>query len=299
MPRELESRKEIRRHTERLLQKADAAGSWPTPVDNIVEASKIHVNEDESPFSESAFRKAPKYLKKAIAAIKSSRVHAILDRQQKVVHLDPGIEHPARKNFLKLHEVVHEILPWQDELAFADDLGVLSRPTYDLFEREANHGAADLYFQGDRFAKMASEYKTGIAAVAELSNKVGSSLRATLRQYAECHRGAVCAIYLAPSPCQSEPLAYRRFEVSQSAAWTERFGSTWPQRLGVEAFPFLACINDPALSPSGALTWPDLNSEPIDIRAEAHPTSFGVALLIWVPRREIGRRKLRLEVARA
>jgi hypothetical protein len=92
-------------------------------------------------------------------------------------------------------------------------------------------------------------------------------------------------------------MAYKRFEVSQSSSWTERFGSSWPRKLDVAAFPFVAAIDDPTLGLQGSLTWPDLDSEPVSIAAEAIKTGFGIALLIWVPQRQLLRRKRKLAVA--
>jgi hypothetical protein len=185
----------------------------------------------------------------------------------------------------------------QSALAYADNELTLSTSAKAIFECEANQAGAELLFQGRRFGKIAAEYETGMGAVGALRKRTGASLRATLRRYAEDHAGAVCGIYLAPSPCGTEPLAYRRFEVSQSAAWTSRFGRSWPRVLDAAGFPFIATIADPVTGQDGRLTWPDLDCEPVSLKAEATWTRFGVLLLLWVPRREILRRRRRLVVA--
>jgi hypothetical protein len=294
---DLQSGKEIARESERLLNSADAAGRWPTRVADIVAASKLEISEEESPFSISVLKRAPKHLANAVAALGSGRIRAILDRKERVVYVDPTIENVGRRSFLELHEVGHDILPWQTGTAYAENDLTLSPATKALFEREANQTAAELLFQGRRFAAMANEYETGLAAVEELKERTGASLRATLRRYAEGHRGAACGIYLAPSPCRTEPIAYRRREVAQSAEWTRRFGCSWPHVLDTATFPFIATIADPDIGRDEVLTWPDLDSEPVPLNAEAIWTRFGIALLLWVPRREILRRKRRLVVA--
>lgn len=299
MLEDLDNARDIARLSEQLLEKADAAGHWPTRVDDLVTASKLEVSTEESPFSLAVLKRAPRYLQKAVQLIGSGRVHAILDRRERTIHIDPEIDTSGRKKFLRLHEVGHDILPWQSALAYADNESTLSPSTKTIFEREANQAAAELLFQGRRFGRIAAEYETGMGAVGALKKKSGASLRATLRRYAEDHAGTACGIYLAPSPCRTEPLAYRRYEVSQSTAWTRRFGRSWPRVLDTAGFPFIGTIADPAIGQDDGLTWPDLDSEPVPLRAEATWTRFGVALLLWVPRREILRRKRRLVVAAA
>jgi hypothetical protein len=93
------------------------------------------------------------------------------------------------------------------------------------------------------------------------------------------------------APLDVDPLSYRRREVSQSRAWSERFGQSWPHVLSQSVFPFLAAIDEPLLGQSPDLTWPDLDSEGVRIKAEVHRNRFAVLLLLWVPRREVLKRK--------
>jgi len=294
---DLTSGRDIIRLTEDLLKRADAAGRWPTPVNDIVEAAELE-ESDESPFDAWVLARAPKHLRKAIALVNSSRVRAVLDRRERTVHLDPAIEHAGRRSFLRLHETSHDLFPWQQELAYADDDATLSPATNRLFEQEANQGAAEILFQGSRFGQMANEYRIGVAAVSELSGNVGASLQATLRRYAETHRAAVCGLVLDASPIDRQPLSYRRREASQSPAWTERFGRSWFPVLSEDCYPFISAIaraNSPAPLET-VVAWPDLNCEPVDVRAEAISNRFGHLLLLWVPRRETFKRRRTLAV---
>lgn len=288
--------RKIRGRTERLLHDADADGRWPTRVDDLVAAADL-TEPEESPLDSSVLARAPRYLRKAVELINSGKIRAILDRRERTVHLDPSISNDGRRSFLRLHEVSHDILEWQRDPAFADDDGTLSPQTDRRFEREANQGAAELLFQGDRFAALTREYRIGMAAVSELSAIVGSSLRATLRRYAESHDGAVCAIAVEPSPRSRAPLRYKRWEVSQSEAWGERFGSTWPPHLSVDCFPFLNTLTGEELGSETLWPFPDLNLEMVEVRAEAVATPYAGLLLLWVPRRETFKRRRRLEVA--
>lgn len=290
MLEDLEHGKEITRLTDGLLNKADAAGKWPTRVGDIVAASKLD-EPAESPFSPGWLGRAPKYLRKAVELIDSGKIRALLDRREREVHVDPSIDNESKRSFLRLHEVSHDLYPWQNALAYADDDSTLSWHAKRLFEQEANQGAAELLFQGDRFRRLAHDYKIGIGAVAELAAISGASLRATVRRFAETHSAPVCGIVLDPSPVGVNPLTYQRREVSQSHAWTEQFGSTWPDRLSVDVCPFLGLITDPEVGLAGELSWPSTSSEPMPIRADALSNRWAVLILIWTPKRETFKRK--------
>lgn len=279
----------IREYTEDLLQRADAIDRWPTPVSDILAAAKLEEVED-SPFSESMLGRVPERFRHAARILQSGRVRGILDRKARVVHIDTSIDNEGRRNFIALHEVTHDLLPWQRDLGYADDDRTLATDTRRVFEREANQGSAELLFQGERFAKIAANYAIGTAVIVDLHDTVGASLRATIRRYAETHKHPVCAIVLDTSPCQLGPLGYRRREISQSAAWTKRFGSQWPLgRLTADVFPFLLAARD---SRQRDFVWPDIDNELVSLHAEALTTGYNTLLLVWVPRRERLRRKV-------
>ena len=180
MLEDLDHAQEIADCTDLLLKKAGAYGCLPTPVDDLVAAASLE-QSDESPWADLFLKRAPAHVRKAIAPLRS-KIQAILDRREKVVHLNPDIEHRGRRRFKLLHEVSHELYPWQRELAFADDDYTLSWRTNSLFEREANQGAAELFFQRQIFAQVAADYEIGLAAVVHLSEKFGASIHATFRR---------------------------------------------------------------------------------------------------------------------
>jgi hypothetical protein len=285
---DLSSAKEIARLTEGLLQRADAAGRWPTPVGDILQAAEL-TEPHESPLDRSILAKAPAYLRNAVELIGSRKIRALLDRRERTVHLDPQVDNERRRAFLRLHEASHDLFPWQSALAYADSDLTLSPRTRRLFEQEANQGAAELLFQRKRFRQMAAEYRIGMGAVGDLADTAGASLQAALRRYAETHRGAVCGLVLEPSPLNREPLTYRRREVSPSKAWAERFGRTWPSILSSDAFTFLRVIQSP--HDDVPLTFPDCDCHPVEIRAEARSSRYGVLVVLWVPQRERLKRK--------
>jgi hypothetical protein len=229
-------------------------------------------------------------VRKAVEAVGKRKIRALLDRRERTVHIAPGVESEGRRSFLRLHEVAHDMLPWQSDPAFCETDGTLSPTTERLFEREANQGSAELLFQGQRFRKMAGDYGVGMGAVTDLANFVGASLRATLRRYCEGHDRAVCGIVLKASPLRRDPLAYERMEVTPSAEWAKRFGAAWPRVLSADGFPFVSLVATP-FGADTRITMTDVNLEPVEVRIETSATRFGILVLMWLPRREILKRK--------
>lgn len=289
---DLDSGKEIARHTEALLRRADAGGRLPTPIGDIVAAAKL-VEPEESLLSESALADVPEYLAAKMRRLQG-KVHAVLDRKTREIHVDPTIGHEGQRRFKRCHETVHDLLPWQKELAFADNHLTLSPRTQSLYEQEANQGGAELLFQRNVFTEMASDYKVGFAAVTELAEKFGASYHATFRRYVETHRAPIAGMVLDPSPCVTAPLTYRRNEGLNSRAWTDHYErmDTWPRRICSEPFEFVTGIRTlQDVAVASALPYPDLNGEPTTLNVELWSNTYRVFVLIWVPQRERLKRK--------
>lgn len=186
MLEDLESAAQIRRLTDRLLRSADGYDRFPTPVADILAARDL-TEPALSILSPQMIAQAPKHLRAALARV-SGKAYALLDRREREVHVNPQTDLAGQKAFKRLHEVSHDLFPWQhidngtEVEGFADDRLTLSRATNILFEREANQGAAELLFQRDRFEQMAAEYEVGVAAIVELAEKFGSSRHAAFRR---------------------------------------------------------------------------------------------------------------------
>jgi len=294
---DLDSHADIARLTDGLLRKADAYGRLPTPVSDILAAAELG-EAPETFLSEGSIAQAPAHLRGVLSRI-SGKVHAVLDRRTREVHINPSVDLVGQRAYKRLHETSHDLFFWQHihegRAGFADNEMTLSPKTNILFEQEANQGAAELLFQRDRFAQMASDYAVSCAAVLELATKFGSSRHAAFRRYVETHRGAVAGIVLGPGPCEREPLAFRRREAICSDAWRERFEdpSIWPRILTAQPFAFVeqarAC-GAPG-SPAGEWIYPDRNNEMATLKVEAMSNSYRTFVLVWLPRREIFKRK--------
>jgi len=284
---DLESGVEIARLADELLLRAEAYDRFPTPVEDIIAAAKLQEPE-HSLLSDFVFRQAPRHIREAVAPLRR-KLRALLDRKEREIHLDPTIDNEAQRRFKRCHEVSHDLYPWQQALGFADDDTTLSFSTRVLFEREANQGAAELLFQRDRYRAAASDYAIGIAAIIELASLFGVSIHASFRRFVETNRHPVAGIVLHPSPHSTTPLAYRRYEALQSAAWTRHFGApSWPSEVRSDAYAFVrfAPIALTAASTRTTFTLPDVTQSTQTAEVELFSNSYRTFTLLWLPRRE-------------
>jgi Zn-dependent peptidase ImmA (M78 family) len=288
MLEDLDAAEEIAHRCEGLLLAADAKGRLPTPVEDLISAANLQ-QPDESLLSESAIREAPAHVRAAMRKVRH-KVAALIDRKAREIHVSPDIQNAGQRRFKQAHEIAHGIFPWQQELAYADDRSTLAWSTNKLFEREANQGGAELLFQRALFRSMAADYAIGFGTIIDLANRFGTSYHAAFRRYVEAHRRPLAGVVLDTSPCERDPLAYRRHEAIHSPAWAERYESPagWPPVLRREVFGFVDDIVDlSGDAPLGSrLDYPDLDNEPTGLQVELWSNTYHVFALIWLPRRE-------------
>jgi hypothetical protein len=281
MLQDLEAADEIGEQADRLLRAAGAYGRFPTPVDDLVGASRLTEAADYV-LDESLVSRAPAYLR---ALLRSARhkIQGLLDRRARVIHISPDIEHEGKRRFVKLHETTHHILPHQRDLLYAEYHETLSPATRRLFEREANQGAAELLFQRQQFAKDAADLHVSVDAIWQLAARYGSSFHAAIRRYAETHSGAVAAVVLEPTPSSECPPRWRREEAIASPGWTSRFGRpAWPRLLDARAYPFVAALDFPELP---GVEMRDLSGAMVAVCVDVCTTPYHSFLLLWVPSR--------------
>jgi hypothetical protein len=295
MVQEVPGASDIRKEAQRLLRRAEVKGELPTPVGRLVEAAGLS-QPKHSMLADLALNEAPERLRRPMRRLRL-KVRALLDRQEREIHLDPTMDHPGQRAFKTLHEVIHDTLPWQRELGYADDDASMAPSTRKLFEWQANFGGAELLFQRDLFADMAHDSTIGLATAFDLAETFGGSRRAGLHRYAETHRGQVAAVVLDISPIQAGVLAYRRREVVLSNAFAAQFGqaTSWPQILRSPPYTFLIEAENARRS-SGSVTaqllLPDRNNECQRLDVEIACNSYNLLVLISRPRSERGKRKV-------
>lgn len=273
----LQSAEDIDACVDALLRRADAYGRYPTPVDDLVAASGLTEAHDFI-LDEDTIALAPARLRDMLRSARE-KVLGLVDRRARVIHVSPQVEMAARRGFVKLHEVSHHVLPWQRDLLYADDDESLSPATRARFEREANHGAAQLLFQCGDLAHNVADLPVGLDSVEVLARLYGASMRATFRRYGEQHPAPIVAVTLPPAPDAVEPRRWRHLEVSASPSWRARFGPPrWPTLMDPIRFPFLAVLDGLGLD---SVPMTDLRGDQVVVRVAARRLQWNSLLLLW------------------
>ncbi len=196
----LDSSGQIDKQAAQLLRKAGALRKFPTAVEDIIAAQELAVSSPEdSPLALGMIARAPAALRAKLETI-TSKVFAVLDRRERVVHVSPDTNNANHDRFNKLHEVGHDLCPWQKFEHEIDGRSQLSPLTNVLFEKEANYAGARLLFQGVVFIEVAQSFDTGMASVLLLAEQFGSSIHAAFHQYVSTNLDGVAGYILRRSP---------------------------------------------------------------------------------------------------
>jgi hypothetical protein len=181
----------VRRHADLLLREAAAIGRFPTPIDDLLEAAKLTLVDNEE-LDEGLLQQFLSKAKSGIATIKSalSKVLGMFDSSDRLVLIDRNAPKP-RIPFIKLHEAGHGRLPHQCKMykLVHDCEKTLDPYITDLFEREANVFASE-EAHGQSF---------GMKVPMKLAKKYGASNYATFRRYVMTSPNACCLVVLEPS----------------------------------------------------------------------------------------------------
>ncbi|BBO34177.1 ImmA/IrrE family metallo-endopeptidase [Lacipirellula parvula] len=225
----------IQKHAKLALERAGAFGVFPTPIDEILDASKLVVSDDDladegliAHFRRKA-KAAGQSLRRAI-----NKVMGALDAVAKIIYLDRTL-HVAKIAFIKLHEAGHAVLPWQRDIySHTEDCEVTLAPEIaEEFEREANTFAADVIFQINKFTEEANQYPFGILVPVRLSKRYGASIYMSVRRYVtESHRACMVLVLEPPKIAPGGFSAEMRREVA-SPSFLQQFGPlSWPASFG-------------------------------------------------------------------
>lgn len=185
-------RETIRTQAVALLRKSDALGVFPTPLEQLLEvadlvaAGEITLDADEKRKLRSKFGSL---LDRALDLLQGA-----IHRRSRQVWVQPGL-YEMKRRFVLAHEIGHDILPWQRELAYLDDDQRLREDVRIKFEREANQAAIELLAQGDALRREADDSRFTASLLSELRDKYEISLQAIARRVTEeSHKEAATTI---------------------------------------------------------------------------------------------------------
>ncbi len=213
-----------------LLKSSKALDQFPTPVDDIIAHADllVEMGVDLSKIETSFFERLSLDVSKIF-----SKVRGILDRKEKTIYLD--LSQPnTRKNFVKLHEAGHHLLPWQKAIFDCiDNDQTLSYEFTEQFEAEANYFASTVLFQHNRFQDQVSKLDLSIGATISLAKTFGASNHATMRKFVETSTKRCALLVLEKHELAGRTALYKARDYFQSQNFSSSFGKIiWPDQLG-------------------------------------------------------------------
>lgn len=213
-----------------LLKSSKSWGVFPTPVEKLVDFSELIYNKqiDVSQIHHGYLSKVTDSLLNAL-----SKVRGLFDRTEKTFYLDQSLP-DKKQNFVKLHEVGHGVLPWQNATtSFLDDDSTLDPNQTEQFEAEANYFASGSLFQLGIFENEMEKLEFGIKSAMALAKKFGGSNHAAIRRYVE-KSDCRCALLVLKDITKRSEVARCNFrDYFQSATFTKQFGKiNWPDEFG-------------------------------------------------------------------
>lgn len=217
-----------------VLVKSKSLDVFPTPVDKIVEYCELN-------YSQESLHNIPNnYVAKNVDVLQRllKKVLGAFDREEKIIYIDPSL--PAvKKNFVKLHEVGHGVIPWQNDIYYKDDEDTLTHDVKEIFEKEANYFASAGLFQLSRFEDEMIKLPLEIGSPMALAKKFGGSNHASIRRYAEISKKRCALLVLEDREKKSNRSSLNLRNSFQSNSFTKFFGKlSWPDNLDLN-FPFI------------------------------------------------------------
>lgn len=263
------SRQRIQRLAEDALQRADAVGVFPTPMEAVQRTLDIRHRIDVADLPSEVRASKPSVLKRILGAIWF---------EEKTVFIDTTQSEP-RQLFTDAHETTHAMCPWHAQtLALVDTEDEFNgRRALLQIEVEANFGAGALIFQGGRFHRRALENQVSIRAPLELAPDYGASRQAAIHYYAQEHPDAVALLVAGRYPHSDGKVPI--WQCVESHSFAQRFGplvNLLPNGelkvIDGEDAPLAGIVREARLAvdpPEANITIPDLNGASHDFVAEA------------------------------
>lgn len=270
------SRREITAEVRKLLRAANVENTLPTPREVILSCARL-VETGELDLE--TYRETPSQKAQGIFLNAMSKVLGFVDRRQEEIYVDPSLK-PRQRNFITFHEVTHSILPWQ-HLVYAEDDEAIFRPDCsDIFESEANYGAAELLFQCERFEKEARDFNVTIASALHLADKYQASRHSSLRRFAERNIHPLLLLVLTKTRREHEDGLPSYYVASsfRSSSFITRFGDGISKQFLEPGDDLRKIISD---GRSGEIVLPDLRGDLHDCIVEVFDNTYKKFALIF------------------
>lgn len=193
-----ESEKQLSEIAEDCLRRVDGVGRLPTPLDELIEASKLVEGDDIESSLQKFLKGFTEDLHEGILST-FQKVRGIADLRERAIYT-PAEGNHRRRFFTRAHEFGHQIIPWHTiNTTYLDDGISLSPDAQELFDQEANFLAAEIIFQGCRFARRSRDFAPSFESVFKLADDHGASYHATLWRYVEEHDETIAVVPYWPS----------------------------------------------------------------------------------------------------
>ncbi len=287
-----ESAAQVTHEVKRLLRAAEIRNELPTPRGEILKCVKL-VETGEIDLAEYEATRREKALRLFHRAV--SKVLGLLDRRSEIIYVDSEI-YPSRRNFVTYHEVTHKVLPWQRIITITeDDELTISSECEELFEAEANYGAAEILFQCERFEQEARDYNLSIGSALSLAARYDASCHATLRRFVERNHRPCLLMVLKPTrrQCEDGRTSYRLIYSVASVSFTSSFGEPFDVMFlnpGSE-------LGDIVNRGEGDIRLTDANRFHQHGYVEVFSNSFHTFVLIYPKQTHVSRKTVRLRVS--
>jgi IrrE N-terminal-like domain len=170
----------------------------PLPVQRCLALAKLTVADFA--LGEMPGNNAPEHIHDLVLEHALERTFGLLDRRNSLVYLQANMTH-GRQNFVTMHEVGHQWLPWQrTHGTHVDGEKNIDLDTKDLYEWQANVFASEMLFLRDRFSAEAFDLPFDLRTVLTLATRFETSVHAALRRYVESHKQRCMMLVLEREP---------------------------------------------------------------------------------------------------
>jgi len=290
-PAPVDSAAEIDRIARFLLRESKAFGVFPTPVDRIVSTAELQLA-----MGVDLGQVKREYFSRMFAGIGrvSRKVLGLLDFRSKTIYLDLQ-QNVFRQRFVKLHEVGHDALSWQEQTYRWDDRKALDPAVKELFEREASFFASSVLFQLELFDDEAAKLPLALVSALTLARKFGSSCQAAIRRYVQ-YSAKRCAVLVLEPPDRERRVRIR--DCFESPSFAKEFGEIqWPEFCDA-GFPFVAdMLAGRRFRYAGAVGMVDAEDSPLTLNYQFFGNRFNGYAFLYPPGEAI-RSRTRIVLAR-